>query len=141
MNNSHRGVYETKAPIHGARGGTTRQRIETIECGVARRSVSMPCSRSCASEGDYRLIYFGEHQPALWAAGLPKDDREIQVDVIDAWNMTVTPAKRVPCPVYPRLRQRGGALTEQKPIATFAVKLEPRPYQAIRIRPVRSEQR
>ena len=26
--------------------------------------------------------------------------------------MTIEPAKRVPCPVYPRLRQRGGALTE-----------------------------
>ena len=62
---------------------------------------------SCASEGDYRLIYFGEHQPALWAAGLPNDDREYDVDVIDAWNMTIEPAKRVPCPVYPRLRQRG----------------------------------
>ena len=94
---------------------------------------------SCASEGDYRLIYFGEHQPALWAAGLPKDDREYRVDVIDAWNMTIEAARRVPCPVHPRLRQRGGALTELKPIAAFAVELQPRPYQAIRIRPLRSQ--
>jgi len=96
---------------------------------------------SAASEGDYRLIYFGEHQPALWAAGLPKDDREYQVDVVDAWNMTIEPARRVPCPVYPRLRQRGGALTESKPIAAFAVELQPRPYQAIRIRPARAAAR
>jgi len=52
--------------------------------------------------------------------------------------MTIEPAKRVPCPVYPRLRQRGGALTDEKPIAAFAVELQPKPYQAIRIRPARS---
>ena len=94
---------------------------------------------SAASEGDYKLIYLGEHQPALWAAGLPKDDRDYEVDVIDAWNMTIEPAKRVPCPVYPRLRQRGGALTESKPIAAFAVELQPKPYQAIRVRPIKAE--
>ena len=92
---------------------------------------------SLRSDGDYKLIYFGEHRPAVWAAGLPKDDREYEVDVIDAWNMTITPAKRIACPVYPRLRQRGGALSEAKPIAAFAVELPARPYQAIRIRPVR----
>jgi hypothetical protein len=92
---------------------------------------------SAASEGDYKLIYLGEHQPAVWAAGLPKDERAYEVDVIDAWNMTITPAKRIACPVYPRLRQRGGALSESKPIAAFAVELLVKPYQAIRIRPAR----
>ncbi len=96
---------------------------------------------SCATEGDYRLIYFGEHQPALWAAGLPKDRGDYDVDVIDAWNMTIEPAKRLPCPVYPRLRQRGGALTESKPLAAFAVELQPKPYQAIRIRLARAAAR
>lgn len=90
---------------------------------------------SSASEGGYRLIYFGEHQPGLWAAGLPTDDRDYEVDVIDAWAMTITPAERVPCPVYPRLRQRGGAWSDAKPIAAFAVRLQPKPYQAIRVRP------
>ena len=75
---------------------------------------------------------------AVWAAGLPKDDRDYEVDVIDAWNMTITPAKRIPCPVFPRLRRVGGAPTESKPIAAFAVELPPRPYQAIRIRPART---
>ena len=28
---------------------------------------------SVASEGDYRLIYLGEHQPSLWVDGLPTD--------------------------------------------------------------------
>ena len=95
-----------------------------------------PWSRvSAASEGDYKSIYLGEHQPALWAHGLPKDGREVEVDVIDAWNMTLAPAKRVPCPAFPRLRQRGGALSDLKPIAAFAVELPAKPYQAIRIRP------
>ena len=98
-------------------------------------------STSAASEGDYKLIYLGEHQPAIWAAGLPEDDRDYEVGVIDAWNMTIQPAKRVPCPAYPRLRQRGGALTASKPIAAFAVELQPKPYQAIRIRPMRGGKR
>jgi hypothetical protein len=63
------------------------------------------------------------------------------VDTIDAWNMTIEPARRVPCPAYPRLRQRGGALTESKPIAAFVVELQPKPYQAIRIRPTRAAAR
>jgi len=56
--------------------------------------------------------------------------------------MAVEPARRVPCPDYPRLRQRGGAMSEQKPVAAFAVELKPRPYQAIRIRlaPARARQ-
>jgi hypothetical protein len=99
-----------------------------------------PWSRvSMASEGDYRLIYFGEHQPAIWAAGLPKDEGDYEVDIIDAWEMKVTPARRIPCPVYPRLRQRGGALTEAKPLAAFAVELPGKPYQAIRVRPNRGK--
>jgi hypothetical protein len=89
---------------------------------------------SCGSEGDFRLIYLGEHQPAIWAAGLPNDNRDYEVDVVDAWNMTIAPAKRTPCPVHPRRRQRGGALSDPKPIAAFAVELERNPYQAIRIR-------
>ena len=53
---------------------------------------------SAASEGNSKLIYLSEHQPAIWATGLPKDDREYEVDVIDAWTMTIAPAKRVPVP-------------------------------------------
>lgn len=119
-----------------------------IEAGVVEGLTPAPTDQwpwqrvSAASEGDFKLIYFGEHQPALWAAGLPTEDRDYIVDVVDAWNMTVEPARRVPCPVYPRLRQRGGAMSEQKPVAAFAVELTPRPYQAIRIRlaPARARQ-
>jgi hypothetical protein len=92
---------------------------------------------SMASDGEVRFIYLGEHQPRLWIAGLPINDRPCEVDVIDAWNMTVTPAKRVPRPSFPKLRQRGGALRDPQPLASFAVELPAKPYQAIRIRPPR----
>lgn len=90
---------------------------------------------SCGVEGDYRLIYLGEHQPAIWVDGLPKEDGDWDVDVIDTWAMTITPAKRVQAPILPRLRQRGGALSDGKPRAAFAVELPGRPYLAIRVKP------
>jgi hypothetical protein len=92
---------------------------------------------SMASDGEVRLIYLGEHQPGLWIGGLPTDDRPCEFDVIDAWNMTVTPAKRVPRPTVPKLWQRGGALRDPQPRASLAVELPSKPYQAIRIRPPR----
>src|SRR5262249_21806028 len=91
---------------------------------------------SVASEGDYRLIYLGEHQPAaLWVDGLPKDERDYEVDIIDTFEMTITPAKRLPSPSLPRLRQRGGVLSDGRPRSAFAVEMPGKPYQAIRIRP------
>ena len=92
---------------------------------------------SAAFDGDVRLIYLGEHQPRIWVHGLPAEDGDYQVDVIDTWEMTVTPARRVPPPAFPRQRQRGGALSAAKPVAAFAVELPGRPYLAIRVRPAR----
>jgi hypothetical protein len=66
--------------------------------------------------------------------GLPKDDGAYDVDVIDTWEMTITPAERIACPVFPRQRQRGGAWTEPKPRAAFAVKLPGKPGLAIRVK-------
>jgi hypothetical protein len=48
--------------------------------------------------------------------------------------MTITPAERIACPVFPRQRQRGGAWTEPKPRAAFAVKLPGKPGLAIRVK-------
>lgn len=104
-------------------------------------SERFPWSRvSMGGEGDYRLIYLGEHQPSTWAAGLPEDADDYDVDVIDTWDMTVAPAERVPVPNLPRLRQRGGAWADGKPNAAFAVKLPGKPFQAIRVKP-RAERR
>ena len=50
-----------------------------------------PISRFAASKGsDYYLYYFGVGQPAIWTLDLP-DDQEYVAEVIDTWEMTVTP--------------------------------------------------
>jgi len=84
-------------------------------------------------EGDYRLIYFAEHQPAIWSVGLTDDPNatpdQFEIDIIDPWEMTITPAETCPPPHLPTPRG-------VKPVATapFAVKLPGRPYLAIRVR-------
>ncbi len=67
--------------------------------------------------GDYRLIYFGEHQPVTWFYGKPKKGR-FKVDVIDTWNMTVSP--------HDKIYDRGDEIP-----------LPGKPYLAIRIRGVK----
>ena len=43
-------------------------------------------------EGEYYLLYLGVHAPAIWdQLPLPEDAR-FAVDVIDTWEMTITPA-------------------------------------------------
>ncbi|WP_321790585.1 DUF5060 domain-containing protein [Burkholderia pyrrocinia] len=85
-------------------------------------------------DGDYRLIYFGEHQPMQWAVGLPKEDGDWEIDLIDTWEMTVTPLEKMPLPVSPALRQRGGAIVGAEPEAAFGIQLPGKPYQAVRVR-------
>ena len=67
--------------------------------------------------GDYRLIYFGEHQPVAWFYGKPKKTR-FKVDVIDTWNMTIIPQDRI----YENKEE---------------IPLPGKPYLAIRIRGVK----
>jgi hypothetical protein len=42
---------------------------------------------------EYYLLYFGIHQPAARHLYLPEDS-EYKIDIIDTWQMTVTPIKR-----------------------------------------------
>ena len=46
---------------------------------------------SAARDGQVSYIYFGEHQPDQWTMGLPLEDGDYEVDLIDPWKMTVTP--------------------------------------------------
>lgn len=66
-------------------------------------------------EGEYYLFYFGVHQPSYWT--LPSKGENYQIDVLDTWNMTITP------------------------IGTYKagsrVKLPGKPYIALRIRKIR----
>jgi hypothetical protein len=89
---------------------------------------------SGARDGDVLYLYFGEHQPRAWAVGLPKEDGDYQIDLIDTWEMTVSPLQRAPLPVSPRLRQRGGALVGGAPEAAFGLDLPGKPWQAVRVR-------
>ena len=90
---------------------------------------------SGARDGETTIIYFGEHQPVIWASGLPQDDRDYSVELIDTWAMTVEPATIVPAPENHPTRH-GAHIRPRKPDAAFAVELPGRPHLAIRIRPV-----
>jgi hypothetical protein len=93
-----------------------------------------PWSRiSGASDGDVSYIYFGEHQPNQWTTGLPKDDGTCEVDVIDTWNMTVTPAKRIPA-LVPFPTRHGAIVRGGKADAAFGVELPGKPRLALRVR-------
>jgi hypothetical protein len=71
---------------------------------------------SGGKRGNYRLFYFGEHQPTGWAFGLPEGMR-YEADVIDTWEMTVETLPGT----FENARQ---------------VPLPGKPYVALRIRPV-----
>lgn len=89
--------------------------------------------------GDYRLIYFGEHQPAQLAVGLPMEDGDYDIDLIDTWNMTITPLEKGPLPVSPPTRRKktDKQVANPKPEAAFGVALPGKPYMALRVRPKR----
>ena len=96
-----------------------------------------PWSRvSGARDGAVSYIYFGEHQPDQWTTGLPMTDGDYEVDLIDTWAMTVTPAKRIPAHV-PHPTRHGDVVRGGKADAVFGVALPGRPYLALRVRPRR----
>jgi hypothetical protein len=99
--------------------------------------VNWPWSRvSGATDGDVTYIYLGEHQPVIWAPGLPQEPGDYEVDVIDTWAMTVTPAKIVDAPANHPTRH-GAMVRQRRPDAAFAVELPGTPNLAIRVRPRR----
>jgi hypothetical protein len=89
---------------------------------------------SGAHDGDVRYLYFGEHQPRIWAVGLPDEDGDYDIDLIDVWDMTITPLEKAPLPASPPLRGVDGAIHNTEPEAAFAVRLPGKPYQAVRVR-------
>ena len=89
---------------------------------------------SAGINGDYRLIYFEEHQPVEWAVGLPMEDGDYEIDLIDTWNMTITPIEKGPLPVSHTPRKSKKTVVIQKE-AAFGVALPGKPYMALRVRP------
>lgn len=101
------------------------------------RNSEWPWTRvSGASDGDLRYIYLGEHQPVVWSTGLPLQDGQYDIDIIDTWAMTVTPATKVAAPI-PHPTRHGSVVRGGKADAAFGVELPGKPYQAIRVRPRR----
>jgi hypothetical protein len=76
--------------------------------------------------GNYRLIYFGEHQPMFWWAGLPEGDN-YEIDIIDTWNMTISPGSLRPARIFK-------AQELYKTLPEFELVLPGKPYLAVRIR-------
>lgn len=91
---------------------------------------------SGARDGDTTIIYFGEHQPVIWASGLPQVAGDYEADIIDTWAMTIEPAKIVPAPENHPTRH-GTIVRPRAPDAAFAVELPGRPHLALRVRPRR----
>ena len=84
--------------------------------GIEPFAGGFPWDRTAAGQrGNYRLIYFGEHQPRHLGDGLPQEGR-YEADIIDTWEMTV---------------ETLGTFEGQVPI-----ELPGRPGLALRIRPV-----
>lgn len=89
---------------------------------------------SGGQDGDVRYLYFGEHQPLQWAAGLPMEDGDFEIDLIDTWEMTIDRIEKAPLPISPPLRGVGGAIHSTGPEAAFGVRLPGKPWQAVRVR-------
>ncbi|MGC4031279.1 MAG: DUF5605 domain-containing protein [Tepidisphaeraceae bacterium] len=53
--------------------------------------------QTAGQPGEYYLVYFGKEAPTSWRFELPRqglaDGMKFRLDVIDTWNMTVTPVK------------------------------------------------
>jgi hypothetical protein len=90
--------------------------------------------RTAGKRGELYLIYFGKESPGEWTVTLPAagltGSMKVRVEVIDTWEMTVTPIKGV-------FEIRPGA---DKYVYTCAenpkIKLPGKPYIALRIRRV-----
>ena len=65
------------------------------------------------------------------------EDGDYEIDLIDTWNMTITPLKKGPLPVSPPTRRKktDNQVTKPKPEAAFGVVLPGKPYMALRVRP------
>jgi hypothetical protein len=107
---------------------------EDVKVGLAPFGLREPWhSIAGGHEGDYRLIYFAEHQPAIWSVGITEEPNanpdDFIIEIIDPWEMTITPAEICPPPYLPTPRG-------VKPMAAtpFAVRLPGRPNLALRVK-------
>lgn len=87
-------------------------------------------------DGDVTYIYLGDHRPVTFSRGLPKDAGNWEVDIIDTWNMTITPAEIIPSQVDVAIRH-ADVTVGGKAESAFSVALPGKPWLAIRVRPAK----
>lgn len=87
--------------------------------------------RTAGKAGEYYLLYFGKEAPKEWAFALYKDalkdGLKFQVEILDTWNMTVTPV-----PGTFTTKKRDAYVFEDA--AKKSIALPGKPYLALRIR-------
>src|SRR5262249_26572839 len=89
--------------------------------------------RTAGKKGEFYLVYFGKESPGEWTFRLPAAGltapMKLQVEVIDTWEMTVTPVKGT---FEARPKDKYVYTCETNP----KIKLPDKPYLALRIRRV-----
>jgi Domain of unknown function (DUF5060)/Domain of unknown function (DUF5605)/Protein of unknown function (DUF4038) len=82
-----------------ARLGFLRKILETSPAEGIEPIENSNDDRVGGKAGEYYLLYFGKETPTEWAFELPSAKlaagTKMHVDVIDAWNMTITPVDQV----------------------------------------------
>jgi hypothetical protein len=138
---THGEVYENGWIAGGGHlDGTSPERIgflrRIVEAGPRQGLTPIDQAfvmNAAGKAGDYYLYYFGEERPTAWPFVLPvrelKKGMQFKVDVIDTWNMTVTPVAGV---------FEIGELTRYTVADKLkrAVALPGKPYMALRIQRV-----
>lgn len=87
--------------------------------------------RMAGKPGRYYLMYFGKETPTTWVPELYRDGlaegMEFKAEVLDAWNMTVTPVDGV----FVTKKKDRYSFTDRE---ARAISLPGRPYMAVRLR-------
>ncbi len=76
--------------LHGESPARIAFLREVMEAGPAIDPYQTYWDLTQAGDDNYRLIYLGRHRPVVKAVTLPAD-RQYTIEVIDTWEMTITP--------------------------------------------------
>jgi hypothetical protein len=122
--------------LHGtspARIAFLRQVIETGPKGGLNPIDKWDDPTVAGEAGEYYLIYFGKNKPTEWTFDLYKealeDGMEFRAEVIDTWNMTVTPVEQT-FKVVVDSKYRAHA------VGAKPIELPGRPWMALRLKRV-----
>ena len=115
--------------------GTSPARIAFLKKIIDAAPTINPIDQAYAlnlagNPGDYYLKYFGKKEPKHWKFELPhknlKDGMRFKVEIIDTWNMTITPVNKI----FEIKKLDNYNFIDKK---KRSVKLPGKPYMAMRI--------